>query len=243
LIDLPRPVVVLTGAGISAESGIPTFRGAGGLWRSHRATDLAAPQAFRSDPKLVWEFYGWRRELISARQPNVAHTTLGVMEQTLADFTLITQNVDGLHQRAGNLNVLTLHGDIWRVRCTACTYSAVDTRVPLPELPPRCPTCGGLLRPDVVWFGEQLSQRVVEQAWMAAGRAGLMLVVGTSALVQPAASLPMVAQRNGAVLVEINPEQTPLTPLADIHLHGSAGEHLPQWWQSVQQRLVGIHGS
>lgn len=234
MIDVTRPVVVLTGAGISAESGIPTFRGAGGLWRSYRASDLATPQAFRNDPKLVWEFYEWRREVISACQPNVAHTTLAAMQQTLADFTLITQNVDGLHQRAGNLDILTLHGDIWRVRCTACTYNAVDSRVPLTELPPRCPDCGALLRPDVVWFGEQLSQTVLEKAWRAAVRAGLMLVVGTSALVQPAASLPMVAQRNGAVLVEINPEQTPLTPFADIHLHGSAGEHLPQWWRSVQ---------
>jgi NAD-dependent deacetylase len=234
LIDLTRPVVVLTGAGISAESGVPTFRGAGGLWRSYRASDLATPQAFRSDPRLVWEFYEWRREVISACQPNVAHTTLAMMEQCLADFTLITQNVDGLHQRAGSLNILTLHGDIWRVRCTACAYNAVDTRVPLPELPPRCPTCDGLLRPDIVWFGEQLPGTVLEKAWMAAARAGLMLVVGTSALVQPAASLPLVARRNGAVIVELNSEQTPLTPFADIHLHGSAGEHLPQWWRSVQ---------
>lgn len=234
MIDLTRPVVALTGAGISAESGVPTFRGAGGLWRSYRASDLATPQAFRGDPKLVWEFYEWRREIISGCQPNIGHKTLALMEQCLTDFDLITQNVDGLHQRAGNLRVLALHGDIWRVRCTACTYNAVDTRVPLPELPPRCPSCGGLLRPDVVWFGEHLSQAVLDKAWMAAARAGLMLVVGTSALVQPAASLPMVAQRNGAVLVEINPEQTPLTPFTDIHLRGPAGEHLPQWWHDVQ---------
>ena len=234
MTDLTGPVVVLTGAGVSAESGVPTFRGAGGLWRSHRASDLATPQAFRNDPKLVWEFYEWRREVISRCQPNIAHVTLALMEQRLPEFALITQNVDGLHQRAGNVNVLTLHGDIWRVRCTVCSYNDTDTRVPFPELPPRCPSCGSLLRPDVVWFGEQLPRVVLERAWTAAARARVMLVVGTSALVQPAASLPIVAQRNGAELIEVNPDQTPLTPFADIHLRGPAGEHLPKWWQGME---------
>jgi len=236
LIDLTRPVVALTGAGVSAESGVPTFRGAGGLWRTYFASDLATPQAFRNDAKLVWEFYEWRREIISRCQPNAAHTTLASMEKRLPDFTLITQNVDGLHQRAGSRNVLPLHGDIWHVRCTRCSYNAADARVPFPELPPLCPSCGGLLRPDVVWFGEHLSAVVLEKASTAAARAGLMLVVGTSALVQPAASLPLLAQRNGAVLVEANPEETPLTPYADLILRGPAGELLPRWWHDLQSQ-------
>jgi NAD-dependent deacetylase len=232
--DLTGPVVVLTGAGVSAESGIPTFRGAGGLWRDYRATDLVTPQAFRRDPRLVWEFYDWRRELIAAGEPNPAHHTLALMEQSTPDFTLITQNVDGLHQRAGSQNVLTLHGDIWVVRCVACDYRAQDHRVPLPEIPPRCPRCGNLLRPDVVWFGETLPADVLRGAWTAASRAALMLVVGTSALVQPAASLPLLAQENGATLIEVNPDETPLSPYADQHLRGPASAILPDWWRRFQ---------
>lgn len=227
-------MVVLTGAGVSAESGIPTFRGIAGLWRQYRATELATPQAFRHDPILVWEFYNWRREVIAACQPNPAHKTIALMEQQVPDFTLITQNVDGLHQRAGSHNILALHGNIWRVRCTACDYSAQDHRTPLPELPPRCLACGSFLRPDVVWFGEALPGDVLEAAWDASARAGLMLVVGTSALVQPAASLPLVAQQHGARLVEINPEETPLSMYADEILRGPAGELLPGWWQAFQ---------
>jgi NAD-dependent deacetylase len=233
LIDLTQSVVALTGAGVSAESGIPTFRGAGGLWRTHRATDLATPQAFHRDPELVWEFYNWRREMMIACQPNAAHETITQMEQSLGDFTLITQNIDGLHQRAGSQKVLTLHGDIWRVRCSKCAYRAEDLRVPLPEIPPRCPQCGSVLRPDVVWFGEMLPGAVLEAAWAASARARLMLVVGTSALVQPAASLPLLAQQNGAVLVEVNPDETPLTPHADVVLRGPAGELLPVWWHEL----------
>jgi len=234
MLDLTAPVVVLTGAGVSAESGVPTFRGTGGLWRDFRATDLATPQAFRRDPRLVWEFYDWRRDVIAACEPNPAHHTIALMEQTLPDFTLITQNVDGLHQRAGSQNVLTLHGDIWIVRCTTCDYRSQDHRVPLPEIPPRCPRCESLLRPDVVWFGETLDADVLQRAWTAASRAGLMLVVGTSALVQPAASLPLLAQENGAMLIEVNPDETPLSPYANQHLRGPAGELLPDWWGRFQ---------
>lgn len=234
-IDLTAgPVVALTGAGVSAESGIPTFRGAGGLWRSYRATDLATPQAFRHNPQLVWEFYNWRREMMAPCQPNPAHQALAEMEQALPDFTLITQNVDGLHWQAGNRKILTLHGDLWRVRCTQCSYQGQDRRLPLPEIPPRCQQCGGLLRPDVVWFGESLPADVLEAAVSASSRARTMLVVGTSALVQPAASLPVIAKQAGAYLIEVNPDETPLTPLADRVLRGSAGELLPQWWQAHQ---------
>ncbi|HEY75618.1 MAG TPA: NAD-dependent deacylase [Thermoflexia bacterium] len=230
IADLPhRSVVVLTGAGISAESGVPTFRGPEGLWRSFRPTDLATPEAFRRDPALVWEWYDWRRQRIAACQPNPAHRVLAEMEAVIPDFTLITQNVDGLHQAAGSRNVLELHGNIWQVRCTTCRWSGEDRRVPLPEIPPRC-RCGGLLRPDVVWFGESLPPHILEAAWEATSRCQVMLVIGTSAVVQPAASLPVTAKRNGAYLIEVNPAETPLTPLADEVLRGPAGETIPRWW-------------
>ncbi len=223
------PVVVLTGAGVSAESGVPTFRGPEGLWRTFRPEDLATPEAFARDPVLVWEWYDWRRQRIANCRPNPAHRVLAEMEAALPDFTLITQNVDGLHQAAGSRRVLELHGNIWRVRCTRCGRVGEDRRVPLPEIPPRC-ACGGLLRPDVVWFGEPLPPAVLEEAWEAAARCRWMLVVGTSALVQPAASLPVVARRSGARLIEVNVSDTPLTPLADEVLRGPAGEVLPRWW-------------
>jgi len=228
----PGPVVVLTGAGVSAESGVPTFRGEHGLWRSFRPEQLATPEAFHRDPALVWEWYEWRRGLIGACAPNAAHETLAEIEATLPDFTLITQNVDGLHQAAGSRNVLELHGNIWRTRCTRCERTSEGHHVPLPETPPRCSQCGALLRPDVVWYGESLPSEVLEAAWTAAARCRLMLVVGTSALVQPAASLPLVALRHGARLVEVNLAETPLSPYADEILRGPAAETLAVWWET-----------
>ncbi|MEA3339336.1 MAG: NAD-dependent deacylase [Chloroflexota bacterium] len=230
-------VVVLTGAGVSAESGVPTFRGAGGLWRNFRPQQLATPDAFRRDPALVWEWYDWRRGLIGACTPNAAHEILAEMETALPDFTLITQNVDGLHLAAGNRNVLELHGNIWRTRCTGCGKVATDHRAPLPEIPPRCPECGGLLRPDVVWFGESLPPGMLETAWAAAARCGLMLVVGTSAVVQPAASLPLAALENGARLVEINPAETPLSACAHEVIRAPAAEALPHWWNDASHSI------
>lgn len=227
-------VTVLTGAGISAESGVPTFRGKNGLWRNYRPEQLATPEAFRRDPTLVWEWYNWRRGLIGACAPNPAHKTLAEMEAMLPDFALITQNVDGLHRAAGSRNVLELHGNIWRVRCIACNNAMEDQQVPLPEIPPRCPECGELLRPDVVWFGEPLPPNVLEAAWAAAARCGLMLVIGTSAVVQPAASLPLVALRNGAQLIEVNPAETSLSAYAHEVLRGPAAEALPHWWETHQ---------
>lgn len=224
--------MALTGAGISAESGVPTFRGEEGLWRTYRPQDLATPQAFQRDPKLVWEWYDWRRQRIAPCEPNAGHRTLAEMEAALSDFTLVTQNVDGLHQSAGSQRVLELHGNIWRLRCTDCDWIAEDHRVPLPQIPPRCPACDGLLRPDVVWFGESLPQDVLTAAWEAAARCRWMLVVGTSAVVYPAAALPEIACRNGAYLIEGNVSPTPLTPLADAVLHGPAGETLPRWWSN-----------
>ena len=225
------PVAVLTGAGISAESGVPTFRGQGGLWRSYRAEDLATPQAFRRDPALVWQWYDWRRSIIGACRPNAAHQALVDMEESLDAFVLVTQNVDGLHGLAGSRRVLELHGNIWRLRCTQeCSPPWEDRRDPLPEIPPRCPACGALARPDVVWFGESLPGAVLMEATEASRRCELMLVVGTSALVQPAASLPLLALDNGAYLVEINPGVTPLSHLAGEVLREPAAQALPRWW-------------
>ena len=218
---------VLTGAGISAESGVPVFRGPGGLWRQYRAEELATPEAFASDPRLVWEWYDWRRSVVARAEPNAGHLALVELERRAADFTLITQNVDGLHERAGSRRVLKLHGDLWTLRCTGCGAESENRAVPLPEIPPRC-ECGALLRPGVVWFGEALPADVLEAAFSAAGRAEVFLVVGTSAVVQPAASLPLTAKQAGARLIEVNLEPTPLSALAEASFHGPAGELLPQ---------------
>jgi len=220
-------VAVLTGAGISAESGIPTFRGAGGLWRQYRPEDLATPEAFARDPLLVWQWYDWRRSLIAQAQPNAGHLALVELERKAAAFTLITQNVDGLHDRAGSRNILKVHGDIWLVRCTVCGEERRDGRVPIPDLPPRC-ACGGLLRPGVVWFGEPLPAGIWSSAEEAAGRAGVFLVVGTSAAVYPAAGLAWLAKSSGAKVIEVNPEQTDLSSAADLSLRGRSGELLPE---------------
>ena len=221
-----RRVLALTGAGVSAESGVPTFRGQDGLWRRFRAEDLATPQAFARDPKLVWEWYAWRREVIAPLRPNAAHVALAALEQRLPDFLLATQNVDGLHAVAGSRRLLELHGSLWRLSCVACGHAAEDRRMSLPELPPRC-ACGTVLRPDVVWFGEMLPAAAVEQAVAAAQEAEVVLVIGTSSLVYPAAALPEMARAAGAFVVEINTETTPLTASADVSLRGPAAEITP----------------
>jgi NAD-dependent deacetylase len=221
----PR-IAVLTGSGISAESGIPTFRGKDGLWKQYRAESLATPEAFGRDPRLVWEWYDWRRGLIIKASPNAGHKVLAGWEAVFPGFVLITQNVDGLHRRAGSKNVLELHGNIWEVKCTAEQTISVIPDHPLPEIPPRCPTCGALLRPNVVWFGEALPVEAIEKAFAAAASAELMFVIGTSAFVQPAASLPLTAADRGAAIVEINPDPTPLTPHANYAFAAGAGEVL-----------------
>jgi NAD-dependent deacetylase len=220
-------VAVLTGAGISAESGVPVFRGPGGLWRQYRPEDLATPAAFARDPRLVWEWYDWRRSVVAQAEPNAGHLALAELERRAKDFALITQNVDGLHERAGSRRVLKLHGDLWTLRCTGCGSERVDRTVPLPQLPPRC-ACGALLRPGVVWFGEALPADVLEQAMAAAARAQLFLVVGTSAVVQPAASLPLLARQAGGRVVEINAAPTPLSGVVDASFLGKSGELLPR---------------
>jgi len=218
---------VLTGAGISAESGVPTFRGADGLWKNHRATDLATPQAFAADPELVWEFYNWRRGLIGKVTFNAAHQALVTLEERVPAFTLITQNVDGLHLLAGSRNVLEIHGNLWKVRCTRCGRIRLD-RNPDMGRRPVCEECGGLLRPHVVWFGESLDPDLLGRAVEAARISQVMLVIGTSAVVQPAASLALEAKAAGARVAEINLEPTGQSGTMDYALHGKAGEIVPR---------------
>jgi NAD-dependent deacetylase len=220
-------VSALTGAGISAESGVPTFRGADGLWKTYRAETLATPEAFARDPALVWEWYDWRRGLIAPVRPNAGHAVLAGWERRFEGFALITQNVDGLHARAGSTSVIELHGNIWKLRCTREGTVEECRDTPLARIPPVCAGCGALLRPHVVWFGEALDPAVLDRAFAVAAASRAMLVIGTSAVVEPAASLPRVAARAGAKIIEINVEPTPLTPLADVFLPGRAGEILP----------------
>jgi NAD-dependent deacetylase len=227
LLREARAVVVLTGAGVSAESGVPTFRGPGGLWRSFKPEDLATPEAFARDPRLVWEWYDWRRGLVAAAQPNLGHYALVTLEKRAPEFTLITQNVDGLHARAGSRRSLEVHGSLWRTRCVECREIRDDRRVPLPALPPRC-ACEGLLRPDIVWFGEALPLDVLREVRKAIESCDLMLVVGTSGLVQPAASFGDSALARGVPMIEVNPDPTPLSAGCAHVLRGLAGDILPK---------------
>lgn len=252
LLSGARRVVILTGAGISAESGVPTFRGDGGLWKSHRPQELATPQAFQRDPRLVWEWYQWRRDLISGCAPNAGHRALARFALARHEHgswrtALVTQNVDGLHEVAAEEEAaalsdasrvsdpspalpLELHGALFRNRCSACGRrsggrEAVDATSE--ETLPRCSACSGMLRPDVVWFGESLDPEVISTAFERARAADVCLVVGTSAVVHPAASVPLATLEGGGELVEVNPEATPLTRHAAVALRGPSGEILP----------------
>ena len=233
-------IVVLTGAGISAESGVPTFRGPGGLWKSYRPEELATPQAFDRDPRLVWEWYAWRRALVSERSPNAAHLALARLALRHESTTLVTQNVDGLHHLAADelaadgdpspAYPLELHGAIHRDRCSACgrrTPGRLDIDASAEETLPRCEECGDLVRPDVVWFGEPLDPDIIGASLEAARAADLCLVIGTSAAVYPAASVPEVTLQGSGTVIEVNVEVTPLTPSATLSLRGSAGETVP----------------
>ncbi len=220
-------VVALTGAGISAESGVPTFRGDGGLWKNFRAEELATPEAFHRDPLLVWEWYGWRRQTIAPLAPNPGHYALVAMERRFGEFMLVTQNVDGLHRAAGSVKLAELHGNIWFTRCTVEGTVRENRAVPLALLPPRC-SCGALLRPHIVWFGEELDAGVLQSAVDACRAADVMIVAGTSSAVYPAAGLAGLAKEAGAFLIEINIEATPASGMMDVHLSGRSGELLPR---------------
>ena len=217
----PLRIAVLTGAGVSAESGIPTFRSNGGYWRRYRFEDLATPQAFARDPKFVWTWYEERRRAISGARPNAGHDALVEMEKRAASFTLITQNVDGLHDLAGSKNLIKLHGDIWTLRCTKCGRERID-RSELNDLPPYC-DCGGMLRPGVVWFGEALPEGAMERAGAAVRSADILIVAGTSAQVYPAAGLIGLAK----TVIEINPEETAVSGDVTYSIRGSSAEILP----------------
>ena len=235
LLRAAPKLVALTGAGVSQESGLRTFRdaqpssgsGQAGLWAQYKPTELASPEAFQRDPKLVWDWYAWRREAVKGVRPNRGHYALVEIEKRIPRFTLITQNVDNLHRFAGSRNVLELHGNIQRVRCADC-YTFTETWGDDTESVPTCQTCGGLLRPDVVWFGESLPRDQLEAAVTAARSCEVFFSIGTSGVVQPAASLAFAAHNHGAVVVEINAEPTPLTPKADYVLEGKSGEILPR---------------
>jgi len=226
-LSTARAVTVLTGAGISADSGVPTFRGADGLWRNFRAEDLATPEAFARDPRLVWEWYNWRRELIATKSPNPAHYALADLERRLEEFWLITQNVDGLHRAAGSQKLSEIHGNIWKVRCTRCGRMDENREVPITILP-SCAACGGLLRPHIVWFGESLAKEDLNRSYEALGRCELLLIIGTSGIVYPAASFAPVAKAAGAFVVEINLDATPQTEVVDVSLQGRAKEVVPE---------------
>lgn len=220
-------VAVLTGAGISAESGVPTFRGENGLWKKYRPEELANFDAFMSNPSLVWEWYNYRRDLISGIQPNPGHYALAELEPMYRSFTLITQNVDGLHRLAGSKHILELHGNIMINRCISCGTVASDVQGPQDTDLPHC-ECGELLRPDVVWFGESLPERELRLAFDAAESCDVFFSIGTSGIVQPAASFPLVAKQNGAYVVEINVEETVLSSHMDETVFAPSGEVMPQ---------------
>ncbi len=230
-----RHVAALTGAGVSAESGIPTFRGLGGLWRGRDPMSLATPQAFARDPAVVWEFYNWRRDLVSRAEPNPAHRALVRLAEIAPRFSLITQNVDRLHHRAGSAGVVELHGNLMDVRCTGCGRLEDRTGQTLSVLP-TCEACGGLLRPAVVWFGEALPPEAWAVAERAVREAEVLLVVGTSAVVHPAAGLATLSRRLGHRVIEINPDPTPITADVDLSLHAPAGTVLPEIVAALEAR-------
>jgi len=222
-----KRVAVLTGAGVSAESGVPTFRDAQtGFWADFKPEDLATPQAFRRNPKMVWEWYAYRRQMVANVSPNPGHHALVEVERRVPEFMLITQNVDGLHQRAGSKRVVEIHGNITRVKCFD-DDGVVEKWEEKGEVPPRCPRCGGMLRPDVVWFGEELPPGAFETSVQAAVECDVFLSIGTSSVVYPAAALPFEALKAGAMVVEINPDSTSLTARASYVLRGASGEVLP----------------
>jgi NAD-dependent deacetylase len=225
-----KRVVALTGAGVSAESGIPTFRDAQtGLWAKYDPMQLATPEAFARNPKLVWDWYEWRRELFRDKKPNPGHYVLAKMEKFFPHFVVVTQNIDGLHRVAGSTDIIELHGNLGRDKCSRenVLIDRAEARTTDDGLFV-CPRCGAYLRPDVVWFGEALPRDALDRAFQEAMQCDVLMSIGTSSLVEPAASLPRIAQQAGAFIVEINPDETPLSQSADVVLRGKSGAVLPK---------------
>jgi len=220
-----RKIVFVTGAGISQESGIPTFRGKDGLWRNYDAMKLATIEAFYDDPKLVWEWYNERRHNIFTAKPNLGHKAIAEMEK-YSEVVILSQNIDGLHQRAGSSQVLELHGSIVKIKCIVCDYKD-EINTEFSEIPPLC-TCGNILRPDVVWFGEGLPQDVWQKAIIHASNCDVMIIAGTSLVVSPANTLPIYARQNGAALIEINPDKTVMTSDMDFSIRSTSAIALPE---------------
>lgn len=221
-----RSLCVLTGAGVSAESGVPTFRGPGGMWRNRDPMSLATPEAFAADPRTVWEWYQWRRSLIRSCAPNPGHGAIARIEREKEDFLLVTQNVDGLHRLAGSRKMVEFHGSIWAVRCVGCRREE-EIRSDFPILPPRCPSCGALLRPGVVWFGEAIPAEALSASLAMVERCDLLLVAGTSSVVQPSASLAFSVVQRGGTVIEVNLEETPVSDAARFSFRGKTGALLP----------------
>lgn len=228
-----RRVAAITGAGVSAESGVPTFRGAGGLWKNFKAEELATPAAFSRDPELVWEWYHWRRGICAKASPNAAHTVLAEMERHYPEFLLITQNVDGLHGRAGSRRIAEIHGNIWKARCTKCStqFDLAETEQGLPA----CPACGALARPHIVWFGESYDSDLLDSVLRFLSRVDAVIVAGTSGMVPMPVYLTQHALQCGAVTIDVNVEDSQLTDLVHASMRGKAGDVLPAFWEDIRR--------
>ena len=230
-----KSLLVITGAGISAESGIPTFRGADGLWKNYRAEELATLDAFERDPETVWQWYDWRRSIIGKAEPNPGHLAIKELEDMFESFLLITQNVDGLHSRSGVKNIVEIHGNLWRVRCTREGKVSMLMDIPLKSIPPKC-DCGAVLRPDVVWFGESIPSYALDLSFNILEQCDTLIVVGTSGVVYPVASFPQTVKDNGGYVVEVNVEPTPISAIADASLYGNSGDVLPMVVKWLRER-------
>jgi NAD-dependent deacetylase len=228
-----KQVAVITGAGISSESGIPTFRGEGGYWRNYKAEELATPSAFVKDPSLVWSWYDMRRGVCKNASPNPAHFIVAEMEKYFPSFLLITQNVDGLHRRAGSQKLVEIHGHIFTARCTVCQWKGELLDVPLLEVPPKCPVCSSLLRPHILWFGEQYDMDMIEEVYSFLQKTDLVFIIGTSGNVYTPMQMASIAMSKGAYSIEINPEPSSLSQAVDQYIPQKAGEALPILWKQV----------
>ena len=235
IIANSKKLLVFTGAGISAESGIPTFRGQDGLWENYRVEDVATPEAFSRNPRLVWKFYSERRRKALSVKPNAAHYAVARLEKLFDDFLVVTQNVDDLHRKAGNKKLIEIHGNLFREKCTACAF--IRNSESSYEEPPLCPDCGAMLRPDVVWFGEPLPEKEISEAFDFAEEADTVIVIGTSAIVFPAAQIPFVVYNHGGKIIEVNLEPTPVTDIANVSIFEKCGIVLPKILDEIEAIL------